>query len=513
MSDWTLGYVVDRDVGYTYGYYTELNPLRARPAFLGSSLVPPAIETACELGFGQGLSTNIHAAASGVSWWGTDFNPSQAAFARELAQVSGAPARLFDESFAQFCARGDLPDFDYIGLHGIWSWISDQNRQLLVDFVGRKLKVGGVLYISYNTMPGWAAFAPMRYLLSEHAEVMAAPGRGLIPRIDAALQFAQDLVATNPRYVAASPQVAERINMIKGQNRHYVAHEFFNRDWAPMLFADMAKWLSPAKLDYACSAHYLDHIEAINLTPDQRTFLRSIPERMFRESTRDFMTNQQFRRDYWVRGVRALSPIAQLEALRAERFVLLTPAADVPFKANGTLGEAVLQEAVYRPVIEQLADHRARSIGEVERALEGKDITLAQVLEVMVVLTGAGHVASVQPSAQAARAKPHVARLNAHLMQLARGSSDISYLASPVTGGGVLVNAVEQLFLLARGEGRTQPQDWALSCWQALQAQGRRLVRDGKPIESDDENVAELTREAKSFAEKRLPVLKALEIA
>jgi len=44
-----------------------------------------------------------------------------------------------------------LPDFDYIGLHGIWSWISDENRQVIVDFIRKKLKVGGVLYISYNT--------------------------------------------------------------------------------------------------------------------------------------------------------------------------------------------------------------------------------------------------------------------------------------------------------------------------------------------------------------------------
>jgi hypothetical protein len=28
MTDWTAGYVAD--IGYTYGYYTELNPLRVR---------------------------------------------------------------------------------------------------------------------------------------------------------------------------------------------------------------------------------------------------------------------------------------------------------------------------------------------------------------------------------------------------------------------------------------------------------------------------------------------------
>lgn len=77
---------------------------------------------------------------------GTDFNPSQAAFAPEIASVTGADARLFDESFAEFCARDDLQEFDFIGLHGIWSWVSDVNRGVIVDFVRRKLKVGGVVH-------------------------------------------------------------------------------------------------------------------------------------------------------------------------------------------------------------------------------------------------------------------------------------------------------------------------------------------------------------------------------
>ena len=61
MTSWTAGYVAD--IGYTYGYYTELNPVRVSLAFLNAGLVPPQVGTACELGFGQGMSANIHAAA------------------------------------------------------------------------------------------------------------------------------------------------------------------------------------------------------------------------------------------------------------------------------------------------------------------------------------------------------------------------------------------------------------------------------------------------------------------
>lgn len=94
MSDWTAGYVAD--IGYTFGYYTELNPLRVKLAFLNAGLVFPEAGTACELGFGQGVSANIHAAASSCQWYGTDFNPAQAGFAQELATVSGAGAKLGD---------------------------------------------------------------------------------------------------------------------------------------------------------------------------------------------------------------------------------------------------------------------------------------------------------------------------------------------------------------------------------------------------------------------------------
>ena len=103
MADWTSGYVTE--IGYTYGYYPELNPARAQLACLYAGLVPPQSGVHCELGFGQGISVNIHAAASGANWYGNDFIPAQAAFAQSLAHASGAAAELSDESFYTFCNR------------------------------------------------------------------------------------------------------------------------------------------------------------------------------------------------------------------------------------------------------------------------------------------------------------------------------------------------------------------------------------------------------------------------
>ena len=511
MTTWTSGYVAD--IGYTFGYYEELNPGRVRLAFLNQGLVFPEVGAACELGFGQGLSANFHAAGSICEWWGTDFNPSQAGFARELASASGVNAHLFDEAFADFANRSDLPEFDYIGLHGIWSWISDANRAVIVDFVRRRLKVGGVLYISYNTLPGWAAFAPMRHLMTEHAEILGAEGRGIVSRIDGAIEFAEKLLATNPIFSSANPLVGDRLKQMKEHNRHYLAHEYFNRDWHPMHFATMADWLAPAKVQYGCSANYLDHLDVVNLTPEQQAFLKEIPDPMFRETARDFMVNQQFRKDYWVKGARRLNSLEQVESIRSQRVLLTTHRPDVTLKVKGALGEADLAESVYGPILDLLADHKVKTIQQLEKELSGKSINLAQIFQAVLVLSGAGFVSAVQEDQVIQKAKKQTDRLNAHLSQKARSSNDISHLVSPVTGGGILTPRFHQLFLLARQQGKQTPEQWAKFTWDILSAQGQRLIKDGKTLETPEENLTELTAQAKEFADNRLAILQALQIA
>ena len=509
---WTDGYV--SEIQYTFGYYAALNPCHSVLPLLHSGLVPPAGMTSCELGFGQGLSVNIHAAAQhATQYWGTDFNPSQVGFAQSLTQACGSGAQLFDQTFGDFCKREDLPSFDFIGLHGIWSWISDENRAAIVDFVGRKLKVGGVLYISYNTQPGWAMMAPIRHLMTEHASLMGGCGQGITNRIEAALGFTDRLIATAPLYMKVNPQVEEKFKKIKEHNRNYLAHEYFNRDWLPMPFGDMVKWLEPAKLSYACSAHYLDHLDAINLTPEQQEFLKDIPDPNFRETVRDYMVCQQFRRDYWVKGPRRMGALEQVEAFRKQRIILMSNRPDVSLKAAGALGEASMKEEVYGPILDALADNKPKTIGQVEMLLADKAITFAALSQAVMVLIGTGALQPAQDEKSITKAKTSADKLNAYLMHSSRSSTDISYLASPVTGGGVTVNRFKQLFLLAKANGKKTPQDWAAYVWQILSTQNQRLIKDGATLESPEDNLSELTAQAKEFAEKELPILHALGIA
>jgi hypothetical protein len=159
-----------------------------------------------------------------------------------------------------------------------------------------------------------------------------------------------------------------------------------------------------------------------------------------------------------------------------------------------------------------MSDHMTRSIEEITSKVKDKSVNFSQVVQAAMVLVGAGHLASVQGESQIAKAKQASAKLNETLIDKSRFSAEITFLASPVTGGGIAVNRFQQLFLLAMRNGKKQPQEWASEVWSVLAAQNQRLLKDGKALESAEDNIQELVNQANEFVRKRLPILQALQI-
>lgn len=510
MSDWTEGYVTE--VAYTHGYYGELNPLRSSLALIHSGFAPVSISTACELGFGQGVSVNMHAAAGKVQWWGTDFNPSQTANARYLASLSGAPVRLSDHDFASFCADQDLPDFDFIALHGIWSWISDQNRDVIADFIRRKLKVGGLVYVSYNTMPGWAPFVPIRDLMSEFVGSERTQGQTLPQRIETSLAFLDRLLAVEPRYIKHNPQVAERIAALKGQSRQYLAHEYFNGDWRPMPFTQMAQVMRQAKMSYACSASYLDQLDILNLSQEQKGFIESIEDSALRELIRDLIGNQMFRRDYWVKGGRRLGHRERQEALLDLRVVMGVPRQLVKSKVKSPVGEITLKDEIYAPILDCLADYKPWSLREVLSELSPR-LGSSQLHQAVMVLCGLGVLTMANPSAFEADVITQCQSLNRQILQSAAGSFQLGYLASPVTGGAVGVSRLHQLFLHLQPTDTSSPMQLEDAVIAVLNAEGEVVRRDGKPVTSRDEARSIVGANVREFNDYYRPLYERLLLA
>ena len=176
----------------------------------------------------------------------------------------------------------NLPEFDIIALHGIWTWISDENSRVIVDLIRRKLRAGGIVYISYNSLPGWAAAMPLRHLMKLHGD-FAADASGMLAKLDGAVSFAQQVIKSDALFFRGNPAVVERLKRMAAMNRNYLAHEFFTHDWQVMSFSEVAKWLGDAKLSFAASAHLIDHVERVNLSEAARKLLADINHPILRQ--------------------------------------------------------------------------------------------------------------------------------------------------------------------------------------------------------------------------------------
>ncbi len=509
MSDWSAGYVTD--IPYTYGVYRELFPSMLGFAALASGFLGPDFNsplTYCELGCGQGYTSNLVAAANpNIEVYANDFNPAHILGARALAVAAGTRnVHFFDSSFAEFAVDATLPDFDIIVLHGIYSWINVENRQHIVDFIRRRLRIGGLVYISYNALPAYASVMPLRRLLVDRAE--AAHG-SIVDRIEEAVAYARKLEVAGASYLS-DPRVLEQFKKIKESGRDYVVHEYFNQDWTAFYHADVVADLNEAKLTYVGSAELLSSVDAVNLTQAQRALLATATTSVERETLRDYMLNQRFRRDIFVKGAVRLGPQAANARWMDMRFILSNGREDVPLTVIGARGEAELQREVYQPLLDTLANG-ARTVAELMTDPRVVAIGGDRLRQALTVLVGAGQLQpSLDEAGDAARAAG-TKLFNRKIIEQSQSSEQWRFLASPIFGGPVHLGRVSQLFLLAHEDGVADSPEFVCD---ALMSQGLGVAKhDGTKWETREENLAALNSLFEIFNAKQLPLLRSLGVA
>lgn len=497
---WNEGYVSEID--YTHGYYAELSPVRLRLALLARGIAH-TISSApnyLELGFGQGLTLAINAASCCGEYYGTDFNPSHAAAAQGLASASGRNVRILDDSFEQLLARRDLPEFDIIALHGIWSWVSNESRAAIVELARTRLKPGGIFYISYNVTPGWSPVVPMRHLLTEYVK-RSATGT-IVSRIDQSLNFADRVVKAGARYFADNPSLAQRLESIKGQNRNYLAHEYFNQHWVPMSFVEISDVLAEAKLTFGASANVLDNLEGLSIPFPAREILDEISDVALREMTRDYFIGQQFRRDIFVKGSRPLTKGELRHEIQQVEFVLVGNPANRPQRVATSAGTAELRAEIYDAIaaVVETDPDRAISLATLLKTSRCAALNEWQLWEALLVLSATGWLAPKQADANIAEVRESTLKFNRALIERATYASQIHFLACAATGTGFPVGRIEQLMLGAWMNGHEYPPQFAA---EHLASAGELLVAEGAAVQDSAK-----TREMLETAWKELETLK-----
>jgi len=504
MADWAGGYVVDLE--YTRGYYRDLAPLwLSTAATLAGRAAPDPHRpfTYCELACGQGITILVLAAANPHGrFWATDINPAHVAAARALAEAAGLTNVTFlDDGFADFAAR-DLPPLDYVTLHGVYSWVSPAARAEIVAFIGRHLKPGGLAYVSYNCMPGWATMAPLRRLMVEAADHAGAPSS--LKRLDHGLGILKALLETGTGYGQAHADVKPRVEKMAAMQRSYLVHEFMNRDWHPLYFPDVAAELAEARLGYVGSSTLLDQLDETMVPEKAKALLAEAPDETMRQLLRDFVVNRQFRCDIHARGAVPLSPVAQMRWILGQSYVLVRRRDLCQMKIAAPVGEVSLPEAVYGPLLDALADGPVPAMDLPRRAglsvIGDRDLFLA----VRILLAG-GYIQPTATAENATAAAAPSAACNRALFDSLLAGREIPVVAASALAGGLALTGLDQAFLLGTASGQ-DPTAWVAAQFarNGIQAQ---IALPGTEQMPPAEKLAAF---GAAFSEKMRPFLRAV---
>ena len=516
----TEGYVTD--VTYLARFQRELTPNFIRFCLLmsGADLPERANEKPfryLELGYGQGLSLNIHAAGTPGEFWGTDFMQEHATIAQGMASAAGLNnVHALNLSFSELLAfgeKGNLPAFDLVTLHGVWSWINAENREHILNIVKGHLKPGGIVHVSYNALPGWASFIPARELMIRYADQAAsAPDSATLTR--GAFDFAESFAKSGAAFFAEHPQVNEKLQSLKGESLEYLAHEYMNHNWQPFYFGDVAKEMLRANCGFVTSMHsHVRHED--HLPPETLPILDGTSDIIMRETLFDFAVNRAFRTDLYMKDLSLLSADERMKRIDRLSFVLSNPSAYFDrlrrFTIPTYIGSINLRQEAILPLLVTMGEksYAPKSFEALKNHRRLASMAEEHLLNLIAMLTSAGylHVASEEVSQETRDA---CARLNRVLCEQARTEEGNPFLVSPVTGTAVAATRTERLFLLAQANGLADPEDWAAFVYGIYSDTGT-IVSDseGFPLLPEDV-LPHLVSTAIPFASEQLPYLRAM---
>jgi SAM-dependent methyltransferase len=414
MSDWSHGYVTE--IEYVLDFHGEQAPAHLDLTCLLNGIEPPAragTKTYCELGCGGGLNTLLLAAANpGIAFWGIDFNPAHIARARALqAEYDIGNVTFLELGFDALTGAGapDLPAFDYVAMHGVYSWIAADLRAAIVRFLADRVTPGGLVYVSHNTMPGWAATVPLQHLIREIAQ--RDPDR-IDRAVVRAIDVARQVAAAGSPYVNRG-WLGTIDELVAAGRTIYLAHEYANEHWTPRYHHEVAEELAAAKLAYAGSATLLENFAQLCLTAEQIR-LRDVAGPRLRETMLDYFLQRRHRRDVYVRGARRLSAARHDALLRQVRLAATVAPDEARYSFDLPIGQTEFPQPLYAALFAALAQGAA-SVGELLDLPAARDHGKASAVELAGILVGTDQALPLTAPPDAA-ARTAAKRINALLL-------------------------------------------------------------------------------------------------
>jgi SAM-dependent methyltransferase len=401
------------DIPYARRFVRELSPSWLDFTALICGFQPPARDGSfawCELGCGHGVTPVFLAAAHPQSQFhGIDLMPQHIAFAEKLcreAEITNAHFHAADFAAAQ---KLGLPRFDMIVAHGVYTWVDAAAQADLLGFVDRHLKPGGLLYLSYDCLPGWAGDMPLQHLL----QTLTASGSGdCIARLDGADRIVTALQSLGADVLRLGAMGREWEELCRKLPPSYFVHQFLPPAWKPIYVTALCQAVSGIGLAPVGSATIRENVDAFTLDRPAQELVAAASDPDLRELLRDYLLMKRFRRDVFGRKIAPLDEAAARARICAGSFMLAHPQ-DTTIPFSHPTAQAILALLENGPAAPS--------------ALAAQGHTADALVSQLIALAAAGRIWPVAGAAD----RDGIERINSVLRGRAGTPDDVAFVMLP----------------------------------------------------------------------------------
>lgn len=217
--------------------------------------------------------------------------------------------------------------FDYIIAHGVFSWLPEGLREVMLARCEALLAPQGVALISYNTLPGWHMRSMVRDAMLFHTESAPDPQQRIY-QARAMLDFLSEEI---PR--GKSPYgdfLARERELLAQHGDAYLFHDHLAPNNTPMYVRDFVALAEAAGLQYLGEAE-IETMMTIGLPPRARSVIDGLSRDLVRtQQYLDFLYNRAFRYSLLVRP-----EVEPRRSLQWEVFADLYLASDLQRQGDG----------------------------------------------------------------------------------------------------------------------------------------------------------------------------------
>jgi len=187
---------------------------------------------------------------------------------------------------------GEIGSFDYILVHGVFSWVPPDVQEKILEICRRQLSPNGVAYISYNTYPGWHARGAIREMLWYHTAALTDPAER-VRQARALLAFlAQCMPNADGSYGSL---LRQELLLLLITPDTYLLHEHLDEVNEPLYFHQFAQRAAAHQLQYLGEAH-IGMMAPGRFGESTEKLLRHLSRDLLHmEQYMDFLRNRMFR--------------------------------------------------------------------------------------------------------------------------------------------------------------------------------------------------------------------------